>query len=99
MLIKDSDLKWVFIEGTHIKALQHSIGANETAQAISKSVAGRATKIHLAMNAHSNPISFIVSGGTTHDVGVKVAPDLVDNIDLSDTDILCADKGYDSDAL
>ena len=97
LLIKDSDLEWVFIDGTHIKAHQHSSGANETAQAISKSVAGRATKIHLAVDAHGNPISFIVSDGTTHDV--KVAPDLVDNIDLSDTDILCADKGYDSDAL
>jgi len=49
LLIKDSDLKWVFIKGTHIKAPQHSSGASETAQAISKSVAGRATKIHLAM--------------------------------------------------
>ena len=97
LLIKDSDLEWVFIDGTHIKAHQHSSGANETAQAISKSVAGRATKIHLAVDAHGNPISFIVSDGTTHDV--KVAPDLVDNIDLSDTDIICADKGYDSDAL
>lgn len=97
LLIKDSDLEWVFIDGTHIKAHQHSSGAHETAQGISKSVAGRATKIHLAVDAHGNPISFIVSDGTTHDV--KVAPDLVDNIDLSDTDILCADKGYDSDTL
>ena len=97
MLIKDSDLEWVFRDGTHIKAPQHSSGTNETAQAISKSVGGSATKIHLAVDAHGKPISFIVSDGMTHDV--KVAPDSVDNIDLSDKDILCADKGYDSDAL
>lgn len=97
LLIKDSDLEWVFIDGTHIKAHQHSSGSNENLQAISKSVAGRATKIHLAVDAHGNPISFILSDGTTHDV--KVAPDLIDTIDLSDTDILCADKGYDSDTL
>ncbi|MEC5211265.1 transposase [Psychrobacter sp. PL15] len=83
--------------GTHIKAHQHSSGGNEADQAISKSVTGRATKIHLAVDTHGNPITFILSDGTTHDV--KVAPDLIDKIDLSDTDILCADKGYDSKTL
>ena len=38
-----------------------------------------------------------MSDGTTNDA--KVAPDLVDKVDLSDTEVLCADKGYDSDAL
>lgn len=87
----------MFIDGTHIKAHQHSSGRHEAAQAISKSIAGRATKIHLAVDAHGNPITFILSDGTTHDV--KVAPDLVDKVDLSKTDVVCADKGYDSDAL
>ena len=97
MLIKDSDLKWVFIDGTHIKGHQHSSGINENVQCISKSVAGHATKIHLAVDSHGNPITFILSDGTTHDV--KVASDLIDQIDLSTTEIVCADKGYDSDAL
>ncbi|MGP9690074.1 IS5 family transposase, partial [Psychrobacter sp. AOP22-C1-C5] len=97
LLIKDADLEWVFIDGTHIKAHQHSSGGNENLQSISKSVAGRATKIHLAVDAHGNPITFILSDGTTHDV--KVAPDLVDKVNLSNTEVLCADKGYDSDAL
>ena len=60
-------------------------------------MAGRATKTHLADDVHSNPIPFILSDGTTHDV--KVAPDLIDKIGLRDTDMLCADKDYDSDAL
>lgn len=97
LIIKDSDLEWVFIDGTHIKAHQHSSGACENEQAISKSVAGRASKIHLAVDAHGNPITFIVTDGTTHDV--KVAPDLIDEVDLSDTNVVCADKGYDSDDL
>ena len=97
LLIKDSDCEWVFIDGTHIKVHQHSSGGNARMQGISKSVAGGATKIHLAVDAHGNPITFILSDGTTHDV--KVAPDLIDKMDLSDTDLLCADKGYDSDAL
>jgi transposase len=96
LLIKDADLEWVF-DGTHIKAHQHSSSGNENLQSISKSVAGRATKIHLAVDAHGNLITFILSDGTTHDV--KVAPDLVDKVNLSDTEVVCADKGYDSDAL
>ena len=35
--------------------------------------------------------------GTTHDV--KVAPDLIDALDLKETKVLCVDKGYDSDLL
>lgn len=30
---------------------------------------------------------------------MKVAPDLVDKIDLRNTDVFCADKGYDSETL
>ncbi|MGP9457109.1 transposase, partial [Psychrobacter sp. AOP7-D2-23] len=33
LLIKDSDCEWVFIDGTHIKAHQHSNGSNEVEQA------------------------------------------------------------------
>lgn len=76
---------------------KHSSGGNENVQAISKSVAGRATKIHLAVDAHDNPITLILSDGTTHDI--KVAPDLIDKVNLSATEALCADKEYDSDAL
>ncbi len=97
LLIKESDLEWVFIDSTHIKAHQHSSGSNEIDQAISKSVAGRATNIHLAVDAHDTLLTFILSDGTTHDA--KVAPDLIDKIDLSNTEVLCADKGYDSEAL
>lgn len=66
-------------------------------QDISKSVAGRKIKIHLAVDAHDNRIAFLLSDGTTHDV--KVALDLIDKMDLSDTVTVCADKGYDSEAL
>jgi len=49
------------------------------------------------VDAHGNPIKFIVSDGTVHDV--KIAPELVDALDLESTTILCADKGYDSKKL
>ena len=66
-------------------------------QAISKSIGGNSSKIHLAVDSHGNPVQFLIEDGTTHDV--KVAPKLVNNIDLHETEILCADKGYDSESL
>ena len=39
----------------------------------------------------------ILSDGTIYDV--KIAPDLANKIDLSDTEVLCADRGHDSEAL
>lgn len=46
------------------------------------------------MDVHGNPIKFIVGDGTTHDL--KIAPKLLDSLDLESITILCFDKGYDS---
>ncbi len=41
---------------------------------------------------------FMITDGTTHDV--KVAPDFnINIIDLKETKVVCADKGYDSEPL
>ena len=82
LVIREPDLEWVCIDGTHIKVRQHSSGRHGAAQDISKSVVGRATKIHLAVDAYGNPITFILSDGITHDA------DLVNKIDLSKTDVV-----------
>ena len=87
-------MEWVFIDDNHIKAHQHSSGANSKDQAIAKSHGGNTTKIHLAVDAHGNPITFIITDGTTHDI--KMAKDLVDKVDLSNVVMLSTDKGYDS---
>ena len=92
---KHADLEWVFIDASHIRAHQHATGLKD--QAISRSIDRNSTKIHLAVDSNGNPIQFLVHDGTTHDV--KVAPALVDKIDLTNTDVLSADKGYDSKAL
>jgi transposase len=89
------DMEWVFIDASHIRAHQHSAGLHE--QAISKSSGGNSSKIHLAVDSDGNPIEFIITDGTTHDV--KIAPDLIEKIDLEHTEMVCADKGYDSEAL
>ena len=51
----------------------------------------------MIVDAHGNPIDFMITDGTTHDV--KVALDLISIIGLKDTEVVCADKGYDSEPL
>lgn len=46
---------------------------------------------------NKNSIEIMITNGTIHDV--KVAPELVTKLDLEETEILCADKGYDSERL
>lgn len=78
-----------------VRAHQHSAGIKN--QDISKSRGGNSSKIHLAVDSDGNPIEFIISDETTHDV--EVAPTLVTKLDLSKTETVCADKGYDSETL
>ena len=95
-LVQDPDLEWEFIDGSIVKAHQHSTGAaSADDQAIGKSVAGNTTKIHMAADAHGLPIDFIITGGEVHDC--KVAPQFV--MQLPSADYTIADKGYDKEEL
>ncbi|MBO3656463.1 IS5 family transposase, partial [Acinetobacter bereziniae] len=58
---------------------------------------GNSSKIHLVVDSNGNPIDFIITDGTTHDV--KVAPDLISKLDLNEVEVVCGDKGYDSEPL
>jgi hypothetical protein len=50
-VVLDLDLEWVFIDGSYIKAHQHSAGtAGNDCEAIGISRAGRTSKIHLAVD-------------------------------------------------
>ncbi len=95
-LIIEPDLEWTFIDGSIVKAHQHSSGAasNEN-QGIGKSVAGNTTKIHMAVDAYGLPIDFEITGGEVHDC--KIAPEFISK--LPATDYTIADKGYDSEEL
>lgn len=95
LLSSHADLEWVFIDASHVRAHQQAAGVK--GQCISKSIGGDSSKIHLAVDANGNPIEFIIGDGTTHDV--KVSPDLIDALNLEDTEVLCTDKGYDSALL
>ena len=95
-LCVDPDMEWHFIDGSIVKAHQHSAGATKAAETgIGKSVAGPTSKIHLAVDSYGLPIEFTVTGGEVHDS--KEAPELVAKLPASDYKI--ADRGYDSEPL
>ena len=97
-LSKDIDREWLFMDGTHVRAHQHSSGAaSQTDEAISKSIGGNSSKIHMIVDACGNPYEFLITDGTTHDA--KVAPELLSKVSLKATEYVSADKGYDSDNL
>jgi len=95
-LAHDPDVEWEFIDGSYIKAHQHSAGsAGTAAQAIGKSRAGNTSKIHLAVDSYGLPIEFVVTGGEIHDS--VVASELIALLPAADA--VVADKGYDSEAI
>ena len=90
-LVQDPDLEWEFIDGSVVRAHQHSSGAaRKENQAIGKSVGGNTTKIHMAVDAYGLPIEFDLTGGEVHDS--KAAPALIARLPF-------ADKGYDSEEI
>jgi len=95
-LVQEPDLEWEFIDGSIVKAHQHSAGAiSGNNEAIGISVAGKTTKIHLAADACGLPIDFVITGGEVHDC--KVAPEFLAQLPAADYTI--ADKGYDKEEL
>lgn len=96
MLRGEIDTEWVFVDGSYIRAHQHASGARfGEERAIGKSHGGPTTKIHIAADAHGNPIDFEITGGEVHDA--KAAPKLIEKIDEAESFI--ADKGYDSEEI
>jgi transposase len=95
-LVKDPDHEWTFVDGSIVKAHQHSSGARKGEEtAIGKSVAGNSTKIHLAVESCGLPISFELTGGQVHDS--KMGAVLLEN--NPEIEIVTGDKGYDSEQL
>ncbi len=92
----DPDLEWEFIDGSMIRAHQHSTSAaTQLSEGIGKSCGGNTTKIHLAVDSYGLPIEFDITGGEVHDS--KAAPPLIDKLPKSD--YVIADKGYDSEVI
>jgi len=95
-LVQDPDLEWEFIDGSIVRAHQHSAGAaSEENQAIGLSRGGNTTKIHMAVESFGLPIAFEITGGEVHDC--KIAPEFIEKLPPSNYKI--ADKGYDSEEV
>jgi transposase len=95
-LAKEPDMEWKFIDGSIVKAHQHSCGARMGEErAIGKSVAGNTSKIHMVADSSGNPIDFEITEGQVHDI--QMATELVERTFRSEYTV--ADKGYDGDYL
>ena len=95
-LLEEPDFEWAFIDGTYVKAHQHSAGAaSGQPEAIGKSRAGLTSKIHLAVEAQGLPVAFKITGGDINDC--TAAPELI--AQLPSAEVIVADKGYDSERI
>lgn len=95
-LSRVTDTQWLFIDGSIVKAHQHSTGAASSgSESIGKSRGGNSTKIHLAVDSYGLPVRAQLSGGQVHDV--VYAQGLIEGSPAAE--IVIADKGYDSETL
>ena len=92
-LVTDPDYEWSLIDGSVVKAHQHSTGARKGVDiGIGKTVAGNSSKIHLATDSFGLPVEIKVTEGQVHDS--QIALDIIKSIPKGTTVI--ADRGYDS---
>lgn len=96
VLRRDADTEWIMIDSTVVRAHQHAAGARggQTSQDLGRSRGGFSTKDHFVVDAHGNPIDFRITAGQVSDF--KMAIPLLEG---KDTDVVIADKGYDSDSI
>ncbi len=95
-LSHDANMDWVFIDGSIVRAHQHSCGARTADnESIGKSRDGNSTKIHLAINSGRLPVYCELSCFNTHDI--VHSESLVANYPTNN--VVVADKGYDSEKM
>jgi transposase len=95
-LLEGPDFEWAFIDGTYVKAHQHSAGAaSGKPEAIGKNRSGHTSKIHLAVDAHGLPVAFEMTGDDINDC--TAAPQLI--AQLPSAEVIVSDKGYDSECI
>ncbi len=87
---------WHSIDGTYVRAHQHSAGGKggPAKNGIGVSRGGRTTKLHARVDAEGRPIQIEVSAGNIHDCSLADA--LLARVTA---DAIIADKAYDVDAI
>ena len=91
-----ADTEWLFIDGSIVKAHQHSSGAaSGQDESIGKSRGGHTTKIHLAVDSVGLPVHFQLTGGQRNDI--VMAETVIGQ--APPCEVVVADKGYDSQSF
>lgn len=94
-MTQDYNGEWLFIDVSVIKAHEHSFGAASRQDEVTgKSVASNSSKRHLLVDACGNPVHIEVTSGQLHDSQMK--NNLIEQAIKDDTEVVVADKGYDS---
>jgi len=90
------DDHWHSIDGSYVRAHQHSAGGQggPAENAIGVSRGGRTTKLHARVDAEGRPVQIEISAGNLHDS--SLAATLLAQITA---DAIIADKAYDIDAV
>ena len=65
---EDPDLEYLNIDSTIVRAHQHAAGAKKGGAKMRRSRGGLSTKINISVDAHGNPIRFILTAGQVHDI-------------------------------
>ncbi|PIE09650.1 MAG: IS5/IS1182 family transposase [Rhodobacterales bacterium] len=91
-MVDTPDFEYILVDSTIVRAHQHSAGAKRgaEAQALGRSRGGISSKIHLATDAHGNPVRLLLTGGQRNDI-TQIEP-LLEGLKA---DFVLADKGYD----
>lgn len=91
-----TECEWLFLDGSIVKAHQHSSGAqSKEDESIGKSRGGLSKKIHLAVDSYGLPVHFKLTDGQRNDF--MKAENLIENSPKSK--YVIADKGYDSQSI
>lgn len=98
ILSEYSDFKFLLMDGTIVKAHQHSTGAKKNNahndEGIGRSRGGLTSKLHCAVDGLGNPIDFILTGGQINDC--QRAEDLLEG---KNADFVIADRAFDADRI
>ena len=90
---KEPDLEWLQLDGTLVKAHQHSTGYPDIdKRKMGKTVGGNNSKIHAVVDSFGMPLNFIITSGEKHDSTEAI--NLIDKIE--NYNYVIADKAYHS---
>ncbi len=93
-LIDEPDFEWLMIDASHIKVHPQRRRRARRQRSHGPDKRGLNTKIHLAVDAHGNPVRVLITA-----VPRRIVRKLARLIEGMAADYLLADRGYDTNAI